>query len=308
MHGFNVVLSILVVISLGYGLRRIGILDSETIPKITGMLFWVILPVLLFRTVLTVGMQVFSNLNLFLVVHLAFLVLPPFSSLASSLFRKDKKRLAVSALVSVRTNDIYMGIPVVTLVFGQEGFEVLSLFFAVGLVGYNLIPILWAQIVLTGSFAKNALISTCSSLAKNSLIWGCLLGLLASLIGISSLPLWLDSAFEILGNTASGLALLILGASLKFNRLKNALLESWWDVTVKLLLHPLLILLLFTVIPAEPLVRKTMVLIACMPAAINNFVVANGMGMDGEYAAEAVAAGTLLSLISVPVWIHILSS
>lgn len=308
MHGFNVVLAILVVISVGYGLRRIGIMDSETIPRITSMLFWVILPVLLFRTVLNVGMQVFENRNLFLVVHLSFLLMPPLSFLARSLFRKDKKRLAVSALVSVRTNDIYMGIPVVTLVFGQEGFEILSLFFAVGLVGYNLIPILWAQIALTGSFSKNSLVNTFASLAKNSLIWGCLLGLAGSLIGISSLPQWLDSAFEILGNMASGLALLILGASLRFKRLKNAFLESWWDVTVKLVLHPFFILLLFALIPADPIVRKTMVLIACMPPAINNFVVANGMGMDGEYAAEAIAAGTLLSLISVPVWIHFLSS
>lgn len=47
-------------------------------------------------------------------------------------------------------------------------------------------------------------------------------------------------------------------------------------------------------------------MLSAMPNAVNCFILARGMGMDSEYAADLVAATTLLGIISIPAWAYIL--
>jgi len=306
MRGLVMVTPLVLVIALGALLRRLGVLKQESIPQFNNVLYWGVLPILLFRTTLKVGEGLFSNPNLFIAVHVSFLVVPGVAWLLASFFCKDRKRVAVSVLISIRANNIFMGIPAITLALGEPGFEALSLFFAVGLLGYNLISITWAQVALVGGVSLRAVLQTVKQLLKNPLIWGCFLGVSGSALGVHELPGWLDSAFGIVGDTASGLALIALGASLRFHHLGRALSSTWRDCLFKLFAHPAMVWAAFSLWPVDRTLQLAVVLVSAMPAAINNFVVAQGMGMDSDYAAEVVAASTLLSVISLPIWIAVL--
>ena len=43
-----------------------------------------------------------------------------------------------------------------------------------------------------------------------------------------------------------------------------------------------------------------------MPTAVNTFILAEGMGMEGDYISDIVLVSTAAAAITVPVWLVIL--
>ena len=306
MDSFLMVLPLVLVMALGAFFRRAGLLGEETVPRLNAILYWAALPALLFRSILRVGAGIFSDPNLFWAVHVSFIVIPGIAWFISSRFNTERRKTAVSVLVSVRANNVFMGVPAITIALGQAGLDALSLFFAVGLLGYNFISITWAQAALSGKVSLRSLGGTLKSLMKNPLILASLFGVAGAFLGYSELPWWIDSTLKIVGDTGSGVALIALGASLKISNPLQALKNTWRDSFFKLMIHPALVWVTFLVWPVDPVLRNTVVLASAMPAAINNFVLAQSMGMDSGYAGEIVAISTALSILSLPLWIMIL--
>lgn len=306
MAGLSATFSLLLIILLGWGLRRTGFLTETLAAGLIRLLYYVGLPALLFRRISSVEPGAITSLNLFLAVHITLFVVPLLAWGLARLFRENRSRLAVSVLLADRSNNVFMGIPVVTAVMGPEGAAGISLYLAVGLVAYYLFSMVWAQIALSGEFSRKGLAGLARSLIKNPLVMACLLGVSASLLGLGDLPAWLDLFLGSLGSMAGGLALLALGASLRIERPLASLRSAWRDSLFRLFLHPAVMWAVFCFLPVDPVVEQAVILSTAMPSAINNFVLARGMGMDHDYAGEIIAASTVLSVISIPIWLHLL--
>ena len=72
-------------------------------------------------------------------------------------------------------------------------------------------------------------------------------------------------------------------------------------------LMPLIALLILTPFPVDPLVKLTSLLAVCFPSAVIGVAVAAQEKKNSQLMAEAVAVSTLLSIITLPVWIMIIS-
>lgn len=306
MAGLSAISSLLLVILLGWTLRRTGFLSEALAAGLVRLLYYVGLPALLFRRISSVGPGDITNLNLFLAVHITLFLVPLLAWGLARLFREKRTRLAVSVLLADRSNNVFMGIPVVTAVMGPEGAAGISLYLAEGLVAYYLFSMIWAQIALSGEVSRKSLGVLARSLARNPLILACVLGVAASLLGLGDLPAWLDLFLGNLGSMASGLALLALGASLRIEHPLVSLRSAWRDSLFRLFLHPAVMWAVFRFLPVDPVVERAVILATAMPSAVNNFVLARGMGMDHQYAGEIIAASTVLSVVSVPIWLHML--
>ena len=78
------------------------------------------------------------------------------------------------------------------------------------------------------------------------------------------------------------------------------------DSLIKLLVQPAVVWGLFLLWPVSPLMMKAVVLVSAMPVAVNSLVVAHGMGMDDSYAGEIITLSTILSVVTIPIWIRLL--
>ena len=160
--------------------------------------------------------------------------------------------------------------------------------------------------LLLGRMDPAALGRALGRLGRNPLLLSTLAGLGCAAFGVERFPLPLDLPLKILGDTASGLALLSLGATLEFRSLGPAVRATLPDSAMKLLVHPAaawLCLLPFS-LPRELLAAT--VLVSAMPHAVNCFIVAQEMDLDAPYAADSVLASTLLSALTFPLWLWVL--
>ena len=123
---FNALVPVIVFIGLGFGVARVGWIRSSAVKDLSNLVFMLLTPALLFRTMSAVQVQSLDFAPVavyFLAAGLVFaatLLLQGFTALA-----------AARALACTFGNTIMIGIPLVGLAFGEAGLVTLFTLIAV---------------------------------------------------------------------------------------------------------------------------------------------------------------------------------
>ena len=92
----------------------------------------------------------------------------------------------------------------------------------------------------------------------------------------------------------------------RMGRVFEIIRRTWFDIIIKLAVNPLIMWGALLLFPVDADLLRVTVMLSSMPCAVNCFIIAKGMGMDGEYAADLVASTTLLGILSIPAWAYAL--
>jgi len=189
----------------------------------------------------------------------------------------------------------FMGIPVITAVFGYEGL----FYVAMALASFNLITFtIGIKIFDTEGTTKT---NPVKIIINNPALAGTIIGFIFFLTGLR-LPAPIEGGVTLIAGMNSPLSMILIGALLA----KQPIKETFTDIrvlppnAVKLIVIPLASLLVLRWFIPNPIMLGTIVTLMAMPPAANTAIFAEKFGSDSVAATRLVIVGTLLCVITVP--------
>ena len=297
-----------ILIFLGSALRYFKFLNINFYTGLSKFAFYIAMPAYIGLAIAEANFNNYFNYKFLINYETVTIIIFCFSAFVSILIIKiHKNEIGIFGLNCSYPNMGYIGIPLSLTVFGYQATIPLAL------ILFSDTLVLITLTILFLSFSKSKLsfldriLEIIKLLFKNPLILSILIGIYISINEINVFPV-IKNTLEVLSNAAVPTALISLGSMLvsemKFNKIyKDMLLISFF----KLILHPILVFLIFQLIPIEKdLWMKTAILIACLPVAANVFVFANQYEEYEVKSSQAITFTTFISTISVPIWLYLI--
>lgn len=205
---------------------------------------------------------------------------------------------------NVFTNTGYVGFPILFSIYGQEGVIYGSINNMV------LIIFLWTYgvVLFNDDFKKEELLREMKTIFLNPSLIAVFIGIIILFFEIQ-LPKALSSSMASIGGMAGPLAMIIVGVILSNVKIKDHL-KDWtiyYGILTRLIIIPIIIFSIFLLIRDMSKAAMTIIIMVAMPASTMTSVFAENFNKEEEYAAILVSATTLLSLITVPILLKIIS-
>ena len=282
-------------VALGWLLRHKLGFNREFFAGLERMVYFVLFPAMLFQAILRTPISAGNALLLLQSTAAVVAAGVALAWLGGLALRAQPLALASAAQCGYRFNT-YIGLALAASLGGAHGQTTMAL-----IVGFA-VPI--ANIVAVYSLARHGGSGLLRELLRNPLLVATLLGLAGNLAGLQ-LPGPIDTVLARLGGASLALGILCVGASLSWQGGQGHGRLITWILAVKLLLLPVAALgaaRLFGLPPAE---SRMLLLFAALPTASATYVLAMRMGGDGRMVALLVSLGTLMSVVTIPVWLAV---
>lgn len=305
----NVVVPIFLLIMLGYFLTRIKLWDEHFLKVANNVCFKCLLPVLLFYNVATADIFEVFNLKLLIYCCCCAIVLCGLLFIVIPLCVKDNKKRGVMIQGTFRSNFLLFGVPLSLSIGGEQGAVLAAVIAAVYVPMINLLSVISLYVFsdATDKNIKKALLG----IIKNPLIIGGISGIIFSLIRNSigfELPQMVDSTLSNIAKTATPIAFLILGGDLKFGNMLKNIKYSIGSVLGKIVIIPGIMLVISSLLGFDKLEMAILIAVFATPNAVSSYAMARSYEADYDLAGEIITLGTLLSIITMFVFITIARS
>lgn len=291
-------------IGAGFLAARLGWVRAAAIKDLSNLVFLLLTPALLFRTMGAVRVQELD----FQPVALYFLAAGLIFSVSIGLCGFST-RSAARGLANMFSNTVMIGVPLVGLVHGQQG--LVTLFTLVSL--HALILLTAATVVFElaearesqqgGKSAAQPMWRTVLQAVRNGIVHPVPLPILAGLLFAQTglvLPEVVDRPLQVMGQALGPMALLLVGITLAYTKVGRNLRDAVGISLVKNLVHPLLLLALAWAFGMNGLPVAVMFTAAALPVGANVFLFTQRYGVMQEEVSASIAVSTALALITVP--------
>ena len=210
--------------------------------------------------------------------------------------RSRDSRTPIFRFACVFSNAGYMGLPLISALFGSEGLLYASAFFTM----FNLLLWTVGYSMVSGSSDPK---KVAQSLLHCPAIYAIVVGLVLYLLQIP-LPDLIVQPMELLGDMNTPLSMLITGMLIASGDLHRTLTDQhiWKLTVVRMLFIPVLTIAAFAALGLfrYGMVTQVILLLECCPAASITSVFAVQFHHDEQFAAGSVVLTTLLSILFLP--------
>ena len=311
LFAVNAVLPIILMVVIGYFIKRIGFIDAEFVKKANKIVFRVFLPAMLFLNVYKIGS--FADIDFGYVIYAVAVTLSVFFVMLPvvRLVSKENSRRGPLLQASFRSNYALVGIPLATSLFGNSGASVATLLSVALIPTYNVLAVVSLSLFRKGEGEKGALKlvkRVLLGIVKNPLIISIAAGCVA--LVVRAFFVRIDFSFrltdlvpiykvlESLSAVATPLSLIVLGGQFEFSAVKALRREIITGTLVKGVIVPVLALGAAYIFFRDSFTGAhfaAFVAAFATPTGVSTAPMAQEMGGDVSLAGQFVVWTTLLS-------------
>ncbi len=287
------IIPIFLLILLGASMRRWFGLSAEFWPQLDRLIYYVFFPALLFNTLSHFEIDFGAATPMLIVATLFMCAGIALGLVAKYLFHAPAKVFSATFQSSFRFNS-YVGLAIAGGLHGQEGLA------AIGLLMGFMVPL--ANVASVLMLARHSESHWLKEILLNPLIIATAGGIAFSLADIP-LPTMFNTTLGLLSEASLPMGLIAVGAGLRMQGLHSQPGTLWYGVAVKLLVLPAIAWGLANAFGLSGVYFHIPVLMAALPVSTVAYVLAKRMGGDGDTIAAQVMLSTLLSALTLPLWL-----
>lgn len=306
IFSLNATVPVFAMIVLGMFFKKIGTIDDVFASRMNKFVFLIPLPVLLFKDLATLDFETIWDtkfvLFCFFITILSILIVTLLSFLL-----KNKQNQGEFIQASYRSSAALLGIALIQNVYGKATMAPLMIIGSVPLYNIMAVVVLSFFSPERKGLSKEVWLKTIKGILTNPILIGIVVGILWSLLHLP-MPTMLDKTVTSIGNVATPLGLMAMGATFNYKEALGDLKPALCAAFIKLfgfcaMFLPLAIYLGFQ---GEQLIA-ILVMIGSA-TTVSCFVMAKNMGHTGILTSTVVMLTTIFSGFSITMWLYILKT
>lgn len=308
-HAVQSVLTLCIIGCTGYVLARKGWFTPEAKALLPRLVIQISLPCYMVYNMT----NTLTREQLF---HLVYGSLVPFASILiafglslaiAPVIKVAPRRRGIFYAGFSASNTMFIGLPVNLALFGEAALPYVLLYYFANCTFFWTVGNYFMAADGEGPKEKLCSISTLRRILSPPML-GFLTGVCLLLLDVR-LPAFLHNTVKYMGNLTTPLILIFLGVMLQGVRLRGIRLTL--DLACLLLgrfvISPLIIVAITSVFPLPELMRKVFIIQAALPAVASISLLAGYYKTDPEFGTVVVSATTLISMITTPIIMIIVS-
>ena len=295
---FLSIVPIFLLIVLGHGLRRGGIPSFEFWNLNDKLVYWVLMPALLFSKISTTHVESALVGSFAVVILGGFAVAVVFALVSARLFGMGGP-VASSLLQGATRHNTFIALAVAESLFGPEGLALAALGTALLIPATNVTVVALMVGLLRKRGEGGAAGAILHDLARNPLLLAVAVGIAANIGGTGRIPV-VHEVTGLLGGAALPIVLLCVGANIRPRAMAAAMGPTLISMLGKMVVFPAAILALALAMGLSPTETLVAVLFGAVPTAAAGYTLARQMGGDAPLMAAMITLQTVLALVTLP--------
>jgi predicted permease len=298
-HFIIALVPVLVLICIGYGLKRIDFITKDVWAGFEKLTYYVMFPALLIGNIGKQNIHGTPWQEMFLVVLVVLLIAAGTLLLLFKLQSDMSGKTFTSVFQGGIRFNSYIAFAISLAFYGKEGLGLAAISAGFMIVMVNFLCV--GVFVIFGNQTASSTKAFVKQIFLNPLIIGCLVGWFLSLSGIGVSGVSAD-ILEIIGRAALPIGLMAVGAALKPRLIKGHTKAIVSASTMQFILKPGLVVLLCSALGLSTLVTGVLLIAFISPTASSAYILARQLGGDVEAMASIITLQTVMAFLVMPLW------
>ena len=302
---FLLISPVFILIILGNLLRRIGVPELSFWHVSDKLIYWVLIPALLFHHVSQITLSSTMLANYAVVILSGLFVVTTLSFIAGKLFGYTPQ-IWTSVMQGAARHNAFIALAIAGSLFGDEGLALGAIFMVI------LIPII--NIVIVSAMAstlnqdsRTGIFDVLFELIKNPFILAIAAGLIISFVDAGRISI-IHETTGLLGSAALPIMLLSIGANIKIREISLIITPIIIANVLKLLIFPIVVFFVAKSMNLSLFETTIAVIFAAVPTAASSYSLAKQYGGDAQLMTSIITIQVALSFITIPIFLAFIAT